>query len=247
MRFFSEKEEESMNGKKTPPSSEAINSWFLGPKSENGELLMAFINDIFYDHIYWRRNFHPEDNVIITESAKHNKNNQDVVNVIKENLIEMLAKFKKDVPFYSPRYLAHMTSDPAIPAILGYIASMLYNPNNVSKEGAPSTLKMEIEVGKDFAVMFGFDKDESWGHLTSGGTTANLEALWIARNLKFFPLAIKALESNYNWSLDLGDNYNNKDETDLLNLNPDNVLDLVKRLPQAIETSIMEKKSQQHV
>ena len=31
-----------------------------------------------------------------------------------------------------------------------------------------------------------------WGHLTGGGTVANIEALWSARNLKFFPVALQA-------------------------------------------------------
>ena len=32
---------------------------------------------------------------------------------------------------------------------------------------------------------------ETWGHITSGGTIANFEALWVARNLKFFPIAAR--------------------------------------------------------
>lgn len=29
------------------------------------------------------------------------------------------------------------------------------------------------------------------GHLTSGGTTANIEAIWAARNVKYFPLGLQ--------------------------------------------------------
>ncbi len=40
-----------------------------------------------------------------------------------------------------------------------------------------------IEATKDNIV--------SWGHITCGGTVANIEAMWAARNLKFHPLAVK--------------------------------------------------------
>src|SRR3954465_10055557 len=31
-----------------------------------------------------------------------------------------------------------------------------------------------------------------WGHVTSGGTGADREALWAARNLKLYPVAVQA-------------------------------------------------------
>lgn len=30
-----------------------------------------------------------------------------------------------------------------------------------------------------------------WGHITCGGTVANIEAVWSARNLKFYPIAFQ--------------------------------------------------------
>ena len=83
-----------------------------------------------------------------------------------------------------------MTSDQTIPSILGYFAGMLYNPNNVTPEAAPVTVQWELEVGADILRMLGFQpppkhvgpggvKTEfGWAHVTSGGTVANLEALW---------------------------------------------------------------------
>src|SRR6185503_8460147 len=35
----------------------------------------------------------------------------------------------------------------------------------------------------------GYDPTRCWGHLTSGGTIANFEALWIARNVFYHPIA----------------------------------------------------------
>jgi glutamate/tyrosine decarboxylase-like PLP-dependent enzyme len=111
-------------------------------------------------------------------------------------LFTLLGELKSDIPFYSPRYVGHMTADAAMPAMVGYLATMLYNPNNVSWEASPITTLLELEVGRQLAKMFGFGRspDElaaTWGHITSGGTLANLESLWVAKAVKFLPVAVR--------------------------------------------------------
>jgi glutamate/tyrosine decarboxylase-like PLP-dependent enzyme len=59
---------------------------------------------------------------------------------------------------------------------------MRINPNNHALDGGPPTGQMEKEVVADLAAMFGLPGD-TLGHLTGGGTVANLEALWVARHL----------------------------------------------------------------
>jgi glutamate/tyrosine decarboxylase-like PLP-dependent enzyme len=44
--------------------------------------------------------------------------------------------------------------------------------------------------------MIGYDAERQWGHLTSGGTVANIEALWVARELKYLALALRAAMSD---------------------------------------------------
>ena len=39
-------------------------------------------------------------------------------------------------------------------------------------------------------------KDLSWGHFTSGGTIANCQALWAARNNKFLAFAVRKYIEN---------------------------------------------------
>ena len=95
------------------------------------------------------------------------------------------------VPWHSPRYLGQMNSEILMPSIIGYVTAMLYNPNNCAYEGAPATTPMELEVGKDFCKILGFDKDKGWGHITNDGTLANMEGLWYARNIKSIPFAVK--------------------------------------------------------
>ena len=55
---------------------------------------------------------------------------------------------------------------------------MSINPNNHARDGGRASSEMEIEAVAEIAAMFGWT--EFLGHLTSSGTLANLEALWIA-------------------------------------------------------------------
>lgn len=166
-----------------------ISAWFAGPKAENSEAFAHTIRRILEDHQYWRRNYFPEDGVVITSDARraHNAWND----LFEDKLLELLAALKVDCPFASPRYAAHMVSEQTLPSIAAYFAAMLYNPNNVSKEAAPVTVRLEHEAGRMIAGMLGYDPTSSWVHLTSGGTVANLEALWVARTVKYLPFLLK--------------------------------------------------------
>lgn len=78
-----------------------------------------------------------------------------------------------------------------MPAYLGYICALLYNQNNCAAEASTVTTSFELEVGTELCVMMGYEPDKSMGHLVTGGTVANIEALWAARNVKFFPLGLQ--------------------------------------------------------
>jgi glutamate/tyrosine decarboxylase-like PLP-dependent enzyme len=58
---------------------------------------------------------------------------------------------------------------------------MSINPNNHARDGGRASSEMEIEAVSQIAAMFGWA--EYLGHLTSSGTLANLEALWVAGQL----------------------------------------------------------------
>jgi glutamate/tyrosine decarboxylase-like PLP-dependent enzyme len=58
---------------------------------------------------------------------------------------------------------------------------MTVNPNNHARDGGRASSAMEIEAVAEIARLFGWT--EFLGHLTSGGTFANLEALWVAGQL----------------------------------------------------------------
>ncbi len=94
---------------------------------------------------------------------------------------EFAERMKENYPFFHPRYAGQMLKPPHPIAAATYQMAMKINPNNHALDGGPATAKMEIEVVADLARMFGYEKH--LGHLTSSGTIANLEALWVARSL----------------------------------------------------------------
>ncbi len=172
-----------------------LQPYFLGPQAENADLLESLIVEFLRDHNFWRRNFHPEDGTPVTPNAVTTEEYSDFVSRMKTELLKLSAELKRAVPFFSPRYVGHMSSDLLLPGVIARLITTLYNPNNVSEEGAPITLEKELEVGMQLAQMFGMPTDDSqepcaWGHLTSGGTVANYEALWNFRSVKFYPVAL---------------------------------------------------------
>ena len=84
-------------------------------------------------------------------------------------------------PFFHPAYAGQMLKPPHPSAVVGYLAAMLINPNNHALDGGPATAEMEKEVVSQLAAMFGFRSH--LGHLTTSCTIANLEALFVAREL----------------------------------------------------------------
>ena len=85
-------------------------------------------------------------------------------------------------PFFHPRFAGQMLKPPHAVAAAGYLAAMLVNPNNHALDGGPGTSALEVEVVEELRAMFGLPAP-GLGHLTSSGTIANLEALWVAREL----------------------------------------------------------------
>jgi hypothetical protein len=132
-------------------ASTPISAWFAGPKAENGEWFAQTIQRIVTDYYAWRRNYFPEDGVVVDAAAR--RQGEDFRDRFDDRLIELLARLKGDVPFQSPRYAAHMISEQTLPSIAGYFATMLYNPNNVSADAAPVTVKFELEAARMIAAM----------------------------------------------------------------------------------------------
>ncbi|MBL8189568.1 MAG: aminotransferase class V-fold PLP-dependent enzyme [Acidobacteria bacterium] len=96
-------------------------------------------------------------------------------------LAELVDRLGDNYPFWHPSYAGQMLKPPHPIASMAYFIAQQINPNNHALDGGPATAKMEIEVVAEMARMFGYETH--LGHLTSSGTVANLEALWVARHL----------------------------------------------------------------
>lgn len=121
----------------------------------------------------WRESFgtFSVDPTLMPESGK-----------IEKVLNELTQRLKGNYPFHHPRYAGQMLKPSHHVAWLAYAMAMSINPNNHALDGGPPTSEMEKEVMKELADMVGF-REDYLGHLTAGGTMANLEALWVARQI----------------------------------------------------------------
>jgi tyrosine decarboxylase/aspartate 1-decarboxylase len=84
-------------------------------------------------------------------------------------------------PYFHPLYAGQMLKPPHPVARAAYALAMKINPNNHARDGGRASSAMEVEAVREIAGMFGWT--EFLGHLTSSGTFANLEALWMAGQL----------------------------------------------------------------
>jgi glutamate/tyrosine decarboxylase-like PLP-dependent enzyme len=99
----------------------------------------------------------------------------------REAIEELARRLRNTYPFPDAHYAGQMLKPPAAVAWAAYATAMLLNPNNHALDGGPATAEMEKEAVAALAGMFGLDRH--LGHLTASGTIANLEALWVAREL----------------------------------------------------------------
>ena len=98
-----------------------------------------------------------------------------------ETLGMVADRLRDNYPYFHPLYAGQMLKPPHPVARLAYSLAQWINPNNHALDGGRATSAMEKEAVAAIAAMFGWT--EHLGHLCSGGTIANLEALWVAGQL----------------------------------------------------------------
>jgi tyrosine decarboxylase / aspartate 1-decarboxylase len=109
-------------------------------------------------------------------------------------LEETAHRLGDNYPYFHPLYAGQMLKPPHPVARAAYALAMKINPNNHARDGGRASSEMEIEAVAEIAQMFGYKgnekaggqssyQDSYLGHLTSSGTIANLEGLWVAGQL----------------------------------------------------------------
>ena len=220
-----------------------LTAWFLGPRAENAGVWTEMFDHIFQDYVHWRRNYFPNDPWILGRSKRRSAEHESWLDQLTTQLDATLSELKFHFPLHSPRYNAHMVSEQSLPAVLGYFAGLLYNPNNITSESAPITAALELEVGRMVAGMLGYRPERTWAHITSGGTLATIEALWVARSVQFAPFIVREYcrEHRLDFPIRLPGGSDTSaaeiDDATLVALRPSDALSLPRSLARAVQNA----------
>ncbi len=113
-------------------------------------------------------------------------------------LAEAAQRLGDNYPYFHPLYAGQMLKPPHPVARAAYALAMRLNPNNHALDGGRASSRMEVEAVRAIAGMFGWT--EFLGHLTSGGTFANLEALWVAGQIAPEKTIVASEQAHYTHS-----------------------------------------------
>lgn len=122
------------------------------------------------------------------------QNNEEMARVI----LEVAERLQDNYPYFHPLYAGQMLKPPHPVARLAYMLSMWINPNNHALDGGRASSQMEKEAISNIAQMIGWETH--LGHICSGGTIANLEALWIAGQLNPNKKIVASQQAHYTHS-----------------------------------------------
>jgi len=114
---------------------------------------------------------------------------------IEEVLEEVAERLKDNFPYGDPLYAGQMLKPPHPVARRAYELALHINPNNHALDGGRASSAMEKEAVAALARMIGWDTH--LGHLCGGGTMANLEALWIAKQLHPGKTVLASTQAHY--------------------------------------------------
>ena len=113
-------------------------------------------------------------------------------------VLEAATRMQDNYPYFHPFYAGQMLKPPHPVARIAYMLAMWVNPNNHALDGGKASSQMEKEAVAEIARMFGWETH--LGHLTGGGTMANLEALFISGKLNPGKKVVASEQAHYTHS-----------------------------------------------
>jgi glutamate/tyrosine decarboxylase-like PLP-dependent enzyme len=152
--------------------------FFPGPRSENEPIVRGEIDAVLDHWFRWRGavaagdpDLGPTEGPLLrVEQAR-----------LSAQALELCERLTAELPTHTPHYIGHMKAELSLPALIGWFAATLHNPNNTSRESSRVGVEIESEAIGMLARMVGYDPSLAQGHFTSGGTLANFEGVWRAR------------------------------------------------------------------
>ncbi|MCZ6832010.1 MAG: aminotransferase class I/II-fold pyridoxal phosphate-dependent enzyme [Gammaproteobacteria bacterium] len=121
------------------------------------------------------------------------------IEALRPVLQSVAERMQDNFPYQHPLYAGQMLKPPHPLARLAYMLALWINPNNHALDGGRASSAMEKEAVANIARMVGWG-DEHLGHLSSAGTIANLEALWVAGKLHPGKKIVASSQAHYTHS-----------------------------------------------
>jgi len=165
------------------PSSAATLSgaYFPGLHSENETWVRGEFQAVLDQWFGWRKALYAGDAGAASAADRLAPERLRKREELSQHLADLCEALTAETPTHTPRYIGHMKAEVSLPALFGWLAAMLHNPNNTSRESSRVGSVIETEAVAMLASMVGYDPAVAQGHFTSGGTVANFEAVWRAR------------------------------------------------------------------
>lgn len=203
--------------KNTPPliaDWKTLNRVFIRPEDETSKkALVKYMEQILFGlHDFLNEHVGVTEEISLAElsqeytDTKINKEPQKKLADVIKDIIDEIAP--RAVNVASPYFVGHMTS--AIPFFMVHLKAITaaLNQNVIKLETSKVLSVLEKQIlAKMHRMIFNFDEsfylehvqntETSLGVFTTGGTTANLTALWVARNKCFPPRGdFESIEKN---------------------------------------------------
>ena len=183
---------------------ETLQRIFIRPEDETcRKTLLKYMEQILFGlHDFLNTNVGVTEEISLkklTEDFKDTLINKDPQKKLADVITDIIDKIApKAVNVASPYFVGHMTS--AMPFFMVHLKTIItalnQNVNKLETSKVLSVIEKQI-LAKIHRLVFNKDEafyqkhvqstDTSLGAFTAGGTTANLTALWVARNYLFLP------------------------------------------------------------